>query len=107
MRNVTPLKIGYYPLSEAEGVKLLSLLSFSEPASEIDPLSRTGTALQLVTNDAPVRRYGIELDAERARIAGSKGIEIIQGNTFGDSDEITPLHQKRQSGGTLRGYSSV
>jgi hypothetical protein len=40
-----------------------------------------------VTSDAPVRRYGIELDAERARIAGSKGIEIIQGNTFGDSGQ--------------------
>ena len=33
-------------------------------------------------SDAPVRRYGIELDAERARIASSKGIETIQGNTF-------------------------
>jgi Uncharacterised methyltransferase family (DUF6094) len=79
MRNVTRLKMGYYPLSEAEGVKLRSLLSFSEPASVIDPCVGQGTALQLVTSDAPVRRYGIELDAERARIAGSKGIEIIHG----------------------------
>jgi len=78
--------MGYYPLSEAEGVKLRSLLSFSEPASVIDPCVGQGTALQLVTSDAAVRRYGIELDAERARIAGSKGIEIIQGNTFGDSN---------------------
>jgi hypothetical protein len=48
----------------------------------IDPCLGQGTALQLVTSDAPVRRYGIELDAERARIASSKGIETIQGNTF-------------------------
>ena len=35
-----------------------------------------------MTSDAPVRRYGVELDAERARIASGKGIETIQGNTF-------------------------
>jgi len=29
-----------------------------------------------------VRRYGVELDAERALIAQSKGIETIQGNAF-------------------------
>ena len=41
-----------------------------------------GTALQLVTSEAPVRRYGVELDAERARIASANGIETIQGNAF-------------------------
>ena len=48
----------------------------------IDPCVGQGTALQLVTSDAPVRHYGVELDAERARFASSKGIETIQGNTF-------------------------
>jgi hypothetical protein len=87
-------------------VKLRSPLSFSEPASVIDPCVGQGTALQLVTSDAPVRRYGIELDAERARIAGSKGIEIIQGNTFGDSGRNYPTSSKaakrRESQGLLR-----
>ena len=82
MRNVARLKMGYYPLSEAEGVKLRSLLSFAGLASVIDPCVGQGTALELVTSDAPVRRYGVELDAERAGIAGSKGIETIQGNAF-------------------------
>ena len=82
MRNVARLKMGYYPLPVAEGVKLRSLLSFAGLASVIDPCAGQGTALELVTSDAPVRRYGIELDAERARIASSKGIETIQGNTF-------------------------
>jgi Uncharacterised methyltransferase family (DUF6094) len=82
MRNVARLKMGYYPLPEAEGEKLRSLLSFAGLASVIDPCVGQGTALGLVTSDAPVRRYGIELDAERARIASSKGIETIQGNTF-------------------------
>ncbi len=82
MRNVARLKMGYYPLPEAEGEKLRSLLSFAGLASVIDPCVGQGTALELVTSDAPVRRYGVELDAERAHIAGSKGIETIQGNTF-------------------------
>ena len=82
MRNVARLKMGYYPLPESEGVKLRSLLTYTQPASVIDPCVGQGTALHLLTSDAPVRRYGIELDAERARIAGSRGIETIQGNTF-------------------------
>ena len=82
MRNAARLKMGYYPLPESEGVKLRSLLSFSGPASVIDPCVGQGTALHLVTSDTQARRYGIELDAERARIAGDNGIETIQGNAF-------------------------
>lgn len=48
----------------------------------IDPCVGQGTALQILTKDAPARLYGVELDAERARIASSKGIETVQGNTF-------------------------
>src|SRR5580692_10511483 len=82
MRNIARLKMGYYPLPEAEGVKLRSLLSFSELASVIDPCVGQGTALRLVTSGAQVRHYGVELDAERARIASANGIETIQGNAF-------------------------
>jgi hypothetical protein len=82
MRNTARLKMGYYPLPESEAFKIRSLLAYSEPASVIDPCVGQGTALGFVTGNAPVRRYGVELDAERARIAGSKGIETMQGNTF-------------------------
>ena len=82
MRNVARLKMGYYPLPESEGAKLRALLSFPQSGSVIDPCVGQGTALHLVTSDAEVRRYGVELDAERARIASSKGIETIQGNAF-------------------------
>ena len=82
MRNAARLKMGYYPLPESEGVKLRSLLTYNQTASVIDPCVGQGTALHLVTSDAPVRRYGIELDAERARVAGASGIDTIQGNTF-------------------------
>jgi hypothetical protein len=82
MRNVARLKMGYYPLPESEGGKLRTLLSFPQAASVIDPCVGQGTALDLVTAGAEVRRYGVELDAERARIASSRGIETIQGNAF-------------------------
>jgi hypothetical protein len=38
--------------------------------------------LQLVTGEVAVRSYGVELDADRARIANANGIETIQGNAF-------------------------
>ncbi len=82
MRSVARLKMGYYPLPESEGVKLRSLLSFAGQASVIDPCVGQGTALQLVTREASVCRYGVELDADRAQIANSRGIETIQGNAF-------------------------
>ena len=82
MRSAARLKMGYYPLPDSEGVTLRSLLCFEGPASVIDPCVGQGSTLRSVTSDAPVRRYGIELDAERACIARSEGIETIQGNTF-------------------------
>ena len=81
-RNSSKAKMGYYPLPESEGMKLRSLLSYTQPASVIDPCAGQGAALHLVTSEAAVRRYGVELDAERARIASSAGIETIQGNAF-------------------------
>jgi hypothetical protein len=82
MRNAARLKMGYYPLPESEGVKLRSLLTYVQTASVIDPCVGQGAALNLVSTNAPVQRYGIELDAERARMASMSGIETIQGNTF-------------------------
>jgi hypothetical protein len=82
MRNAARLKMGYYPLPESEGVKLRSLLTYAQTASVIDPCVGQGVALHLVTSGAPVRRYGVELDSERARIASAAGIESIQGNTL-------------------------
>src|ERR1039458_8738770 len=81
-RSAARLKMGYYPLPESEGAKLRELLSFTGPASVVDPCVGQGTALNLLTRGADVRRYGVELDAERAQAASAKGIEMIQGNAF-------------------------
>jgi hypothetical protein len=81
-RSVARLKMGYYPLPESEAERLAQLLNFNAPASVIDPCVGQGSALTLITRGADLRRYGIELDAERAAIANSKGIQTIQGNVF-------------------------
>jgi len=81
-RSVARLKMGYYPLPEREGARIRELLTFTGPASVIDPCVGQGTALDLVTRGADVRRYGVELDAERALAASALGIKTTQGNTF-------------------------
>jgi Uncharacterised methyltransferase family (DUF6094) len=81
-RSFARLKMGYYPLPESEGTKLRGFLQFNGPASAVDPCVGQGTALDLITEGADVRRYGVELDAERALVASAKGIETIQGNAF-------------------------
>lgn len=82
MRSVARLKMGYYPLPDSEGEKVRSLLAFSQSASVVDPCVGQGDALHRITSQAPVRRYGVELDAERARTASLSGIEVVQGNAF-------------------------
>ena len=82
MRNAARIKMGYFPLPHSEAVNLRTLLAYTKPAAVIDPCVGQGDALCHLAICAKVLKYGIELDAERARIAGSKGIETIQGNTF-------------------------
>ena len=81
-RNAARLKMGYYPLPESEAVRLRALLNFSGPAPVVDPCVGQGTAFDIITQGAEVRRYGVELDAGRALAAQSKGIETSQGNAF-------------------------
>jgi hypothetical protein len=71
-RSAARLKMGYYPLPEGEAAKLRGLLNFTDPASVIDPCVGQGTALELLTQGADVRRYGVELDAERALAASAR-----------------------------------
>src|SRR5664279_1760816 len=81
-RSVAKLKMGFYPLPVSEGAKLRQLLSFTGPASVVDPCVGQGVALNLLTQGADVRRYGVELYADRALAASANYIGTIQGNTF-------------------------
>jgi hypothetical protein len=82
MRNAGRLKLGYFPLPTEEGKRLRRLLQSTEPFSVIDPCVGTGAALHLITANLSCRRYGVELDAERALAASQSGIETVQVNLF-------------------------
>jgi hypothetical protein len=81
-RNAARLKMGYFPLPEVEAQKIRSLLSFPGLCSVVDPCAGKGTALNLITAEAPVVRFGVELDTARAEEAAASGLRMIQGNTF-------------------------
>jgi SAM-dependent methyltransferase len=83
LRVQAKLKLGFYPLARAEGRRIRKYLHFPpEPASVLDPCAGTGEALCLLTEGATVRRYGIELDAYRAKDARKVLDEVIQGSAF-------------------------
>lgn len=81
-RNASGLKMGHFPLPEAEARKIRTLLNYPNQASAIDPCVGTGAAFNLITAGATVERYGVELDARRADQARATGIRVIQGNAF-------------------------
>ena len=85
MRNVARLKMGYYPLPEAEGVKLRSLLSFVGPASVIDPCVGQGTALHLVTSDA---RFGAMASNSTPNV---RGLPALTASRPSRAMPLTPL----------------
>jgi hypothetical protein len=73
---------GLLPASHKRGRAASRTAPFTGLASVVDPCAGQGTALEIVTQGAEIRRYGVELDAEQAAIAQAKGIETIQGNAF-------------------------
>lgn len=83
MRTQARLKLGYYPLAEAEARRIQRFL---QPpigmASAIDPCAGTGAALCSITEAHTVRRYGVELDAYRVEQARSVLDEVIHGSAF-------------------------
>jgi Uncharacterised methyltransferase family (DUF6094) len=81
-RNVSRIKLGYYPLPPAEGARLRRLLAFEPGASAVDPCAGTGAALHQLTEGAEVERHAVELDAARAAAASASGIATVHGNLF-------------------------
>jgi len=82
MRSAARLKLGFFPLPQAEGRRLRKLIHSNHSVSVVDPCVGTGTALHLLTEGLDCNRYGIELDADRAAAATEQGIATIQGNMF-------------------------
>lgn len=83
MRQQAKLKLGYYPLPPIEAQRMSGYLQLPDSgASVLDPCAGTGAALAVVAPQPGLRRYGIELDAFRAREAESRLDYIIHGSVF-------------------------
>jgi len=82
MRAHGQAKLGFYPLPLAEADRLKDWLYFSEQFSALDPCVGDGTAFAHLLRDAPVRRYGIEIDAYRAEQARAMEIETLQASVM-------------------------
>jgi uncharacterized methyltransferase DUF6094 len=72
-RNVSRIKLAYYPLPPAEGTRLRNLIDFEPGASAVDPCAGTGAALHQLTEGANVDKHGVELDAGRATASAARG----------------------------------
>lgn len=83
MRLEGRMKLGYYPLPEAEAQRIRRFLEFpSTGVSILDPCAGTGAALATIGGNANTKRYAIELDSYRAKEAQAAVDEVIQGNAF-------------------------
>lgn len=82
MRSAAKLKLGYYPLVQAEAERIRKFLQFHGEASVLDPCTGTGAALRTITQDAAALRYGIELDSYRAGEAKGALDHVIHGSVF-------------------------
>jgi hypothetical protein len=76
-------RLGFYPLPSSEAQRIRRFLCFPDASSSaIDPCVGDGVAFEVITKDAEVFRYGIELDAYRAEQAKQRIPNIVQGNTL-------------------------
>lgn len=82
MRPHGQTKLGFFPLPIAEANRLRNCLVFPEQFSALDPCVGDGVAFAHLLRDVPARRYGIEIDAYRAELARSLGIEIVQADAM-------------------------
>jgi hypothetical protein len=82
MRFQGQAKLGFFPLSSSEAVRLRKCLCFPEHFSGLDPCVGDGTAFNTVLESSNALRYGIEIDAHRSAQARAVGIEVLHANTL-------------------------
>lgn len=82
MRPHGKTKLGFFPLATAEAERLRKCLTFSPEFSAVDPCVGDGVAFTRLLGGTHARRYGIEIDANRAEQARELGIETLHANTI-------------------------
>jgi hypothetical protein len=83
MRGAGRTRMGYFPLPLSEAQRIRRFLFFSNQlSSALDPCVGDGAAFEAITGAAQVMRYGIELDAYRARQARERIANVLQGDTL-------------------------
>jgi len=82
MRPHGKTKLGFFPLPVLEVGRLKNCLAFPLEFSALDPCVGDGVAFKDLVERTEARRYGIEIDANRAEQANLLGIETLQANTM-------------------------
>lgn len=76
-RIAAQAKMGHYPTPPEVVEQIKELLRFSSGSRCLDTCCGNGDALSLLTDQAPVETYGIELDRDRAREAKGKLKKVL------------------------------
>jgi hypothetical protein len=79
MRPHGKTKLGFFPLPLAEADRLKNCLTFASEFSALDPCVGDGVAFTRLLNGITGRRYGIEIDADRAEWVRSSHFKINKG----------------------------
>jgi len=82
MRPHGKTKLGFFPLPTAEAERLKNCLAFPSEFSALDPCAGDGVAFDRLLEGTEARRYGIEIDANRAEQTTGLGIDTVQANTM-------------------------
>ena len=81
MRPHGKTKLGFFPLPVPEAQRLKKCLDFPEEFSGLDPCVGDGIAFTHLLEGTKARRYGIEIDANRAEQAVRLGIDTLHATT--------------------------
>jgi hypothetical protein len=73
MRPQGKTKLGFFPLPVPEAARVKKWVNFPEEFSALDPCVGDGVAFTHLLEGAQARRYGIEIDANRAEEAARLG----------------------------------
>ncbi len=75
--------MGYFPLALEEARRIRRFLALpGANFSAVDPCAGCGSALVEITAGVGALRYGVELDAYRAEVAGRVLTHVLQGSCF-------------------------